>query len=115
MEEGRLQVAPPFGLPPELKARWERVGKLSLELFHELYDDDEKDLAYDLLKPFAADWIYTTAGNIEVLGYTLPEAVERDYHLPCSQTANCWRLKKPATLKPMAAYQPAAFIQATKI
>jgi len=82
MEEGALQVAPPIGLPPGIEKGWALAGKVALGVFHALYDDDEKDLAFDLLKPFAADWLYTTAGNIEVLGYTLPEAVERDYHLP---------------------------------
>lgn len=82
MEKGTLQVAPPVGLPPDVERGWGLAGQLSLEVFHALYDDDEKNLAFDLLKPFAADWVYTTAGNIEVLGYTLPEAVERDYHLP---------------------------------
>lgn len=82
MEKGALQVAPPIGLPPEIEKGWALAGKVVLGVFHALYDDDEKDLAFDLLKPFAADWLYTTAGNIEVLGYTLPEAVERDYHLP---------------------------------
>ena len=82
MQEGNLQVAPPFDLPPELKERWGLIGENALELFHALYECEIGDLAFDLLKPFAAEWIYTTAGNIDVLGYTLPEAVERDYHLP---------------------------------
>nr|DAS99929.1 MAG TPA: hypothetical protein [Caudoviricetes sp.] len=79
--DDKFHIATPPNVPLELQGRWEHVAKLAFKLFDDLREA-ECEIAPCLIAPFSAEYLYTTAGNIDILGYTLPTPVERDYHLP---------------------------------
>lgn len=76
-----FHIATPPSVPLELQGRWEHVAKLAFKLFDDLREV-ECDAAPYLISPFAAEYMYTTAANIDILGYELPAPTERNYHLP---------------------------------
>lgn len=77
----QLAIATPPNIPRKLQGRWEHVAKKAFALFYDLYEA-KCDMAPHLLAPFVAEYVYTTAVNIDILGYEPPEPIERTYHLP---------------------------------